>query len=266
MKDRVYFKNIILEKLKENKSYLSKELNRNKIKSFVLDDLLPKEDALEIYEKFPKSIDMKIKKSIREYKCIGYFKNNSILEEITYSFHDKEILKIVSEITGIKNLVADGHLYAGGLSRMEKNQYLNPHLDNSHDKDRNLYRVINLLFYVTPDRKLEDGGNLELWDDGLKNQQRTIHSKFNRLAVMVTDKESWHSVSKVNKGNRCCVSNYYFSNTPLTEQDYFHVTTFRGFPEQKIRNMILTIDSSLRMLVRKIFKKGVVENTHVYKK
>ena len=69
----------------------------------------------------------------------------------------------------------------------------------------------------------------------------------------------------VNEGRKC-VSNYYFSDYPLKENDKFHVTTFRGRPNEFITNLILKSDSKLRMLVRKIFKKGIRKNPHVYKK
>lgn len=45
---------------------------------------------------------------------------------------------------------------------MAKDNFLNPHLGNSHDKDRECYRVLNLLYYVTPNWSHEQGGNLEL--------------------------------------------------------------------------------------------------------
>ena len=32
---------------------------------------------------------------------------------------------------------------------MPQGNYLKPHLDNSHDRDRKRYRVLNLLYYVT---------------------------------------------------------------------------------------------------------------------
>ena len=84
---------------------------------------------------------------------------------------------------------------------------------------------------------------------------------------MATHQSSWHSVSPVLvNSSRNCVSNYYFSNNPLQANDKFHVTTFRGRPEQIITNQILKIDSSIRMNIRKIFKKGIVENPHLYKK
>lgn len=150
---------------------------------------------------------------------------------------------------------------------MAKDHFLNPHLDNSHDKDRERYRVLNLLYYVSPDWKYENGGNLELWPNGPKNKQITIESKFNRLVVMITNKHSWHSVSPVLVNqSRCCVSNYYFSKVSPENQDYFHVTSFRGRPEQKLRDFALTTDANLRNNIRKFFPNGVKETDHYYKK
>ena len=144
---------------------------------------------------------------------------------------------------------------------------MNPHLDNSHDKDRNQWRIFNLLYYVTPEWQEHYGGNLEIWPNGMSGKPITIFSKFNRLAVMATHNKSWHSVSKVGvDGIRCCVSNYYFSEVPLSNTDTFHVTSFRGWPEQKFKDVVLKIDTFLRMSLRKVFKKGIKENPHVYKK
>ena len=94
------------------------------------------------------------------------------------------MITIISGICGIRNLHPDTNLYAGGISLMCGGQYLNPHLYNSHDKDRNLWRVLNLLYYVSPDWKVENDGNLELWPSDPKGEPITIHSRFNRLAVM----------------------------------------------------------------------------------
>jgi hypothetical protein len=83
---------------------------------------------------------------------------------------------------------------------------------------------------------------------------------------MATHNDSLHSVSKVMVDkNRCCVSNYYFSTEPLKNTDTFHVTSFRGRPNENIKDMVLQIDNFLRQSVRKIFKKGIVENPHYYK-
>lgn len=269
--NRAEIGHIIYKQLLENKEVLKQQfLNSKKdIGYFYIDDLLPKNLALEIFEKFPSTEETVKRKSLKEYKFTAFQMNqyNALLEEVIYAFQDEKVIKLVAEICDLKNIYGDEFLYAGGLSLMKKDNFLNPHLDNSHDKDRNRWRVLNLLYYTTPNWELENGGNLELWPNGLKEEPITILSKFNRLVVMTTHQKSWHSVSKVAKdATRCCVSNYYFSDEPILESDSFHVTTFRGRSSEKVKDVILQVDNNLRAGLRKIFKKGVRENPHQYKK
>ncbi len=262
---------LILGKIQSQKTALSTQFKASEhaIGYFFIDDLLPEYLALEINAVFPKANEMVLKKSLREDKYVAaqMDRYNPILEEIIYAFQDERIVRIIGEICNIEDILPDENLYAGGLSMMGHRQFLNPHLDNSHDKDRERWRVLNLLYYVTPDWQESYGGNLELWPGGLKKKPVTIHSKFNRLAVMATHNHSLHSVSPViYEGYRCCVSNYYFSKSPLLATDTFHVTSFRGRPENKLSDAVLQMDTWLRMLVRKFFKKGIKENPHVYKR
>ena len=193
-----------------------------------------------------------------------------LLEEAVYAFQDQRLVGLLGEITGIKDLYPDDHLYAGGISLMSKGCFLNPHIDNSHDYEGEKYRVLNLLYYVTPDWKEENGGNLEFWDRGVKEHCRTIVSKFNRLAVMTTYRSSWHSVSKVSAGHsRCCISNYYFSPHSNEGKEYYHVTSFRGRPEEKLRDLVLLGALAVRNLIGKCirsFTRGNIKTFHVYKK
>lgn len=269
--NRIDLANLIFEKINTHKEALKLQFSKTQsgIGYFFVDDLLPSAIALEISKIFPEPGQMVLKKSIRENKYIAAQMNlyHPLLEEIIYAFQDNRIVEVIGEICSVKNPIPDDNLYAGGISLMGKNQFLNPHLDNSHDKDRNLWRVLNLLYYVTPDWEENYGGNLELWPDGLAHEQITIHSKFNRLAIMETHNNSLHSVSPVVfEGYRRCISNYYFAHSPLLDSDKFHVTSFRGRPENKISDIILRTDTFLRMCLRKVFKKGIKENPHVYKK
>lgn len=269
--NRKQLANIIFTKLQDNEGLLKKQFEETSpnIGCFYLDDLLPCELAKEIHLNFPSIKDVQVKKSIREYKYVAaqMDKYHPLLEEVIYAFQDSRVVDKISEICNYKSLVPDVNLYAGGISMMGKGNYLNPHLDNSHDKDRKLWRVLNLLYYVTPEWNSIHGGNLEIWQHGLKESPVTIDAQFNRLVVMATHKKSWHSVSKVKVDSiRCCVSNYYFSEHPCADNYTFHVTSFRGRPDQYIRDKVLRLDALLRMGVRKIFKKGIKENPHVYKK
>lgn len=261
---------LIVQRLEEGKEKLKAEFTqKGRINSCYIDDLLPQEMAMEIYNAFPSPEEMAIHKSIRENKRVAAQMDlyQPLLEEAVYAFQDERVVALCEYITGIEAMQPDEHLYAGGISLMSKGNFLNPHLDNSHDNGRENYRVLNLLYYVTPDWKLENGGNLELWDEGMQGKPRTIESRFNRLALMITNKSSYHSVSKVvANGKRCCVSNYYFSKTPADDKNYFHVTSFYGRPEESWKGIILKADRTLRNFIRKLTGKRIVETKHIYKK
>lgn len=262
----------ILDKIIANQKAILSTYTASKstIGYFYIDDLLPVDIAKACFDVFPDKNDMRCLNTIREYKYVSAQMDNhdALLENVIYAFQDDRVVNLIGDICNIETLYADHSLYAGGLSLMADKNFLNPHLDNSHDANRERWRVLNLLYYVTPNWKLENGGHLELWPEGPKKNPVVVESKFNRLVVMATHQKSWHSVNKVNSDNaaRCCISNYYFSPKPLKDTDKFHVTKFRGRPEETFKNIILDADAAMRMFVRKIFKKGVRKNPHIYKK
>lgn len=226
---------------------------------FAIDGLLTDEMARSIYDAFPRNADGFFdRQSFREKKktLTDLSDYPQILSAITYAMQHESVVNKVAQLVGMHDIVPDPSLYAGGLSMMFKDDFLNPHIDNSHDGTRNLYRRLNLLYYVSPDWALENGGNFELWDLPVK-KQKTIVSRFNRLVVMETNKYSWHSVSGVRaEMPRCCVSNYYFSQTSPDDHDYFHVTSFSGRPEEPGRRLLGIVDNTLRNVVSKVLRVG----------
>lgn len=226
---------------------------------FVIDKLLDSTICQSIYDAFPKDgNDFVSRKSFREKKRtsadLGSYEK--ILADITYAFQDKRVVDLVATLTGFEQIEPDPKLYAGGLSMMFLGDFLNPHIDNSHDRVRQKYRRLNLLYYVSPDWKIENGGNFELWDEERINP-KTLTALTNRLVVMETHKTSWHSVSQVQvERPRCCVSNYYFSPISPDSTDYFHVTSFTGRPHEKIKRIWGLADNCLRNFVSKVLKIG----------
>ncbi|MBV9826775.1 MAG: 2OG-Fe(II) oxygenase [Alphaproteobacteria bacterium] len=239
------------------------------IASCYVDDLLPEPIARAISHQFPGTGDMVLKGSLRERKYVSaqMDRHAPLIEEAIYAFQDTRVLRVLKDITGLPELEPDAALYAGGISAMPQGNYLRPHIDNSHDKEQDRYRVMNLLYYVTPDWQPDYGGNLELWDTGPKGEGRVIHSRFNRLVLMATNRNSWHSVSEItHPGVRRCVSNYYFSRTPLDTGDYFHATSFRGRPEESLTDMLLRLDNAVRTTLLRAFGTRLFKNPHVYKR
>lgn len=262
---------LIEQKLQQEYAILKSQYqqSKNTIGYFYIDNLLPPELAIQIANCFPKENNFSFKKNIRERKYISAQMNqhHKLVEEVLFAFQQENVVKIISEICEMKFISPDSKLYAGGISLMKHKNYLRPHLDNSHDKHRNRWRVLNLLYYVTPDWTLEDGGALELWDKGLDNEPNSIPSFFNRLVVMQTHEASWHSVSEIQADDksRRCISNYYFSDIKPEKSTKFHITTFRS-PKNRFTDMILRFDNMLRSSIRKMFKQGIVETKHFYDK
>ena len=219
---------------------------------FVVDNLLPAQAAAMIAARFPEDGPIwRRLDSFRERKKT-FAKLDSVdplIAHITEAFHAPAVIDAISAITGMDALEADPSLYAGGLSMMLPGDFLNPHIDNSHDARRRRYRRLNLLYYVSPDWTAECGGNLEVWDLPVIRRKEIV-SRFNRLVVMETNKTSWHSVSSVRAGRpRRCVSNYYFSPHSPDGSSYYHVTSFLGRPDQSGRRALGRVDNFLRQTV-----------------
>jgi len=258
VKDKEYYKNLVLKSLKEQEGKLKENwinCNPTFTKYFYIDNLLPKQDAEEIYREYLKETDKwVISKSFRESKSTlkEIDTLGSIIPSITDSFHSQEVIDAISIITGITQLEPDPSLYAGGMSRMSKNDFLSPHIDNSHDQSKSRYRRLNLLYYVSPDWISKNGGNLELWDRRVKISHE-IESTFNRLVIMETNDRSYHSVNRVKIDQpRCCVSNYYFSEKSEKGFDYHHVTSTTGWPGQYFLRALGKIDTFSREAIAKI--------------
>lgn len=268
--DRRMIGDRIADRLRNELDRAKREYRRcDGVPTFAVDDLLPAEWAEEIYAAFPEKGRMQFKNSIKERKLVSAQMNEHppVLEEAVYAFQAPEVVSVVAEITGLKALEPDADLYAGGISSMLKGGYLKPHLDNSHDAEQERYRVLNLLYYVTPGWKPEFGGSLEVWDEGPEGRPRAFPCLFNRLVVMATNQSSWHSVEEiVGDARRCCVSNYFFSKISPEEHDYFHATSFRGRPGERVKDLIMRGDAALRTAVLKATGTGFNQNSHIYRR
>lgn len=242
---------IVTERLKFEKLQLSeswKTQDSLTARTLVLDDLLPEDIVYSCSERLASERNWKTTADFRESKSViqNVDKLGGGAVNIIELFHAPEVVRLLGEITQIDDLSCDPTLYAGGISRMVKGDFLNPHIDNSHDRSRSAYRRLNLLFYISPDLSEFDGGALQLWDREVLIS-RDVASQFNRLVVMETAKHTWHSVSTISGDvSRYCVSNYYFSNSSPDSTSYYHVTSFTGRPEQMFLRTLSRFDNFAR--------------------
>ena len=147
---------LILSRLKEKEGNIRTSWNSSNLchtRYFAVDDLLPPDKTVEIFNAFPKHGEHFNKLSSFREKKKTFAKLNilpKILTDITFSLQETSVIRKLEELTEIEGLEGDPMLYAGGLSMMFKDNFLNPHIDNSHDSERARYRRLNLLFYQAP--------------------------------------------------------------------------------------------------------------------
>ena len=145
-KEKEYFVGLIIKRLEEAREKIIDQWENpidTPTRHFVLDNLLPNQDVEKIYSAFPRNGDGFFdRESFREKKrtSADLSNFNPILLDITYAMQDSRIVAKVSELCSIESIEPDPKLYAGGLSMMFPNDYLNPHIDNSHDSKRKQYR------------------------------------------------------------------------------------------------------------------------------
>lgn len=315
MPTRTEFAAAIQSRLLHERHRLAEQFaNAQPTRHFAIDELLPPDWLREVAAAFPDPKTLLVKKSLREHKRVGIAVDDypPVLGALLYAFQDQGVVDAIGSITKLQGLQPDPSLYASGISMMTKGDFLNPHLDNSHDGDQRRYRVLNLLLYATPDWHPDQGGSFELWD----RQRRSpleLPAQFNRLVVMETGPGSWHSVRRVlgnqtpgqgsrndgprqdrpgnarpknglagndgaasdgaandgagndgagNDGARRCISNYYFADEAPTGNDYRHVTSFAGRPEEPVKRVLLAADAMARNLIGRAFPRLLQRSSH----
>ena len=244
----------------EKQSLKSSWAQSSPVQHFVVDNLLPADWVRGTHRGFPEWSRLNRYDSIRERKSSSADMDSwgEMTRNCFLALQYPDVLKIMSEITGIQQLEGDVSAYAGGVSAMREGDFLNPHLDNSTHPKIQGYRRLNALFYVTPDWSRDDGGNLELW--AKKLQDRTeVASVFNRLVVMNTNRQSLHSVNRVvAQGKvRTCVSNYYFTKASPHGYHYHHITSFRGRPNEPLKDLYLQLEAKVGSLIQTIKGKPI---------
>ena len=77
-----------------------------------------------------------------------------------------------------------------------------------------MHRRLNLLLYLSPEWKPEWGGDIQLWDETVKNCEASFSPKFNRCVIFETNEISYHGVVPVSPsapGPRQSFATYYYT-------------------------------------------------------
>jgi hypothetical protein len=227
---------------------LASEWRKHPVAHIAVDDLLPSASAHWLCEAFPDEAKLQhvrsLSKNIHLTRALKHL--SEPLEELMSAFQSQSVARVFAEIVGARDLEPDYDLDASGLLSLGRGGFENPHLEASHNARGDKYCVLKAIYYLTPDWRLADGGQLELWEDGLDRLPTVTLAKFNRLTLVAMHERSWHSINRVNtrRPRRALVHSYYASE-PLVKCEYKHGLSFRGRPDQSVRDLVLRYTQSL---------------------
>ena len=225
----------------ENSDKLFEQFILNKpFPHFVIDDFLEKESALKILNNFEINKHWTNSSLVNNYKKYG-LNNRKYMDKNCNDVIDElgsdEFIEILSKTTGIKNIFLDPHLDGGGLYQIFNGGSLNLHTDfNSHTIEKKWKRVLNIIIYLNENWIEKYNGNLELWDDKIKNKGKSIMPTFNRCVIFKTDKKSFHGHPETLKlppnMSRKSLAAYYFVKEDKVLKLYS--TKFVGRPKDTV--------------------------------
>jgi len=135
----------------------------------------------------------------------------------------------LESVTGLKDLLADPDLDGGGLHKIERDGFLNVHVDFlAHTVQKTWSRQLNLLLYLNHDWKEEYEGALELWNADMTQCEKKVMPVFNRCVIFHTCPGSYHGhptpLTCPEGMSRKSLALYYFRDegktVPLNPTDY----------------------------------------------
>jgi len=169
--------------------------NASPFPHIVIDDFVEPEVLRSVLRDFPSSKDK------------GFFDRDQ--ERLKFQYHPQEVasgairslfaelnsaafLGLLENLTGIDGLISDPHYSGGGLHETKRGGHLGIHADfNVHGRLK-LERRINLLIYLNEDWPDDYGGELELWDRGMRECVVRVKPVFGRAVIFNTALDSYH--------------------------------------------------------------------------
>lgn len=153
------------------------------------------------------------------------------LQNMLFAFNSYPFLNFLEKLTGIVKLLPDPYLHGGGVHQILSGGRLAIHTDFNDLQALDLYRRINVLFYLNKDWKPEYRGDLELWDEELKRCAQSIPPIFNRLVVFDTNKKSFHGhpapLNTPEHITRKSLALYYYTAKPAPDRIYDGLTDWK---------------------------------------
>ena len=194
----------------------------------VIDNFLPLPFIEEIYSLFP--TEKLADDQFFENDYGGLHKRRILPESceqkirsIFHFFNSAPVLQFLEGLTTIDSLIGDPYFNGGGFHEIFKGGKLGVHADFRIHEQLHLNRRINMLIYLNKNWDPDFGGNLELWDKGMKTKVDSIAPLFNRCVIFNTDADSYHGhpdpLNTPNEITRKSIALYYYTASKKVYED-----------------------------------------------
>jgi 2OG-Fe(II) oxygenase superfamily len=115
-------------------------------------------------------------------------------QQLTALLHSATFLYLLSEISGIWNLLPDPYLQGGGYHVFPPGGHFSVHADRTTAYMTGLARRLSLIVYLNKSWKHEYGGQLELWNADATHREVIVEPIFNRTIIFEIGDRYYHGV------------------------------------------------------------------------
>lgn len=159
----------------------------------------------------------KFSKNSRKYASKGEKLFGEYTWQLCQYLNSGSFLKFLQELTSMERvLLPDPYFLGGGLHQIKCGGFLDIHADFNKHPDTGLDRRLNLLVYLNKDWTVENGGELELWDNQMEACKASILPTFNTMVIFSTTSNSFHGhphpVVCSESESRKSLALYYYTN------------------------------------------------------
>jgi Rps23 Pro-64 3,4-dihydroxylase Tpa1-like proline 4-hydroxylase len=114
--------------------------------------------------------------------------------QLTSIIHSAGFLYLLSEITGVTQLLPDPYLQGAGYALMQRGDYFSVHADRNVAYDTGLTRRLAMIVFLNKSWSPEYRGQLELWSSDAKRCEISIEPLFNKTVIFEVAYPNFHGV------------------------------------------------------------------------
>jgi len=176
--------------------------------------------------------------------------------------HSAAFLYLLTEITGIEQLLPDPYLQGGGFAVMRRGDYFDVHADRSVAYETGLTRRLAMIIYLNKEWQPGFRGELELWSSDGKRAEVSVEPLFNRTILFEVAYPNFHGVPAplacpADRTRQSFIIYYHTAATNKLSSVKRHTTIFAprffGTPGATVRSIVREIvPPFLRRLIRRV--------------